>query len=90
MEIGESKIQEEASGASEENIIFYRNYGGVISDSDNIFSCSDASKSTGMVYDCLFLCCTGGCCVECCDFSETEKDRRPLRIVIPETDDIIH
>lgn len=44
MEIGESKIQEEASGTSEENIIFYRNYRGVISDSDNIFSCSDASK----------------------------------------------
>lgn len=84
MEIGESKIQEEASGTSEENIIFYRNYRGVISDSDNIFSCSDASKSTGMVYDSLSL-----CCAESCDFPETEKDRRPLRIVIPETDDII-
>ena len=61
MEIGESKIQEEASGTSEENIIFYRNYRGVISDSDNIFSCSDASKSTGMVYDCLFFWCTIVC-----------------------------
>lgn len=89
MEIGESKIQEEASGTSEENIIFYRNYRGVISDSDNIFSCSDASKSTGMVYDSLSLCCVRSCCAESCDFPETEKDRRPLRIVIPETDDII-
>ena len=83
-----SKIQEEASGTSEENIIFYRNYRGVISDSDNIFSCSDASKSTGMVYDSLSLCCVRSCCAESCDFPETEKDRRPLRIVIPETDDI--
>ena len=56
----------------------------------NIFSCSDASKSTGMVYDSLSLCCVRSCCAESCDFPETEKDRRPLRIVIPETDDIIH
>lgn len=89
MEIGESKIQEEASGTSEENIIFIEIIGALFLTA-TIFFVFRCIKSTGMVYDSLSLCCVRSCCAESCDFPETEKDRRPLRIVIPETDDIIH